>query len=71
MFSGYTSRYSVYYRCACARNILCRTYVATTNSNSSSSSATAASFVFCCLIYAIFGSIDSSVMFLLDLYRIL
>ena len=42
------------------------TYFATTNSNSSCS-ATAASFVCCCLPYAIHSSIDSSVLLLLDL----
>ena len=67
-YSGYTrSRYSVYC-CACARAryILYRTYFATTNRNNSSSAA-AASFVCCSLLYAIYGSIDTIAVLLLDL----
>ena len=44
-------------------------YFTTTNDHSSSSS-TAASFVFCCLFYAIYGSIESSVLLLLHLNSI-
>ena len=56
------------YACARTRYTLYHTstYFVTTNSNSSSS-ATAASCVCCCLPYAIYSSIDSSVLLLLDL----
>ena len=45
------------------------TWYFTTNDHSSSSS-TAASFVVCCLFYAIYGSIESSVLLLLHLNSI-
>ena len=73
--SGYTrNRDSVLYCCVRVHFTLVHVpgtyntilYIATTNSNNSSS-ATAASFVCCCLPYAIYSSIDSSVLLLLDL----
>ena len=47
--------------------IFYRTYFATIMSSSSSSSSAIVASVVCCLPYAIYGSIDSSVLLLLDL----
>ena len=66
--SGNTSIDSVYF-CPCARTryILYRTYFATTKSNSSSSAQLAASLICCYLLYAVYRSVDSSVLLRLDL----